>query len=184
MVYRPQNDVIDPEVAPQDETIDASSGSAENVDDSDVIGEDGRVGVNLELSEALGRREFAPPQPWLKPAAVALALLFVALTGWNIWRLTHPASILPTPTPFQVKQALYLGVMRVEAYRKVHGVTPERLEDAGLPSDSGYTYGRIDSKHYNLAFERDGRSFDYNSDVPVESAFGSPKEMLSIGGSR
>jgi hypothetical protein len=184
MNYRPLNDVIDPEVTPQDETVEPSGGPAEDRDDGYVIGEDGRGVVNLELSEAFGRREFAPPRPWLKPAAVALALLFVALTCWNVWRLTHPASMLPTPTPFQVKQALYLGVMRVEAYRKIHGVAPERLEDAGLPSDSGYAYGRIDSKHYNLSFERDGRSFDYDSDIPVETAFGSPKEMLNIGGSQ
>lgn len=182
--YRPLNDLIDPEVAPEDETIVPAEGQPAPVDDGYVIGEDGRGVVNLELSEALGRRETAPVRPWLKPLAFALVAACLALTAWNVMRLMRPAAAIPDPTPFQVKQALYLGVMRVEAYRRVHGATPDRLEDAGLPPDAGYAYDRVDPNHYTLSFQRDGRSFDYDSAVPVDRAFGSPKQMLQMGGPR
>lgn len=154
MAYQPLNDLIDPDVPAEGEAQpqDAARGTE---DDARVIGEDGRALVNLEVSEKLGRK-LPPPKPWAKPAAVGLLILFAGLTAWNATHLGKVTSIVPPPTPFQVKQALYLGTMKIEAYRKVHGATPKSLVDAGIAEDSGYAYSRIDPGHYVLVFEAGG----------------------------
>ena len=83
-----------------------------------------------------------------------------------------------------MKQTLYLGVMRVDQYRRERGVTPESLRDAGLPPGAGYAYQRIDPWHYVLAFENGGAKLEYDSAVPREKFFGSPREVLSMGGTQ
>ena len=79
------------------------------------------------------------------------------------------------------KQALYLGVMKIEAYRRVHGVAPDTMMEAGLAAGSGYGYTRVDSAHYVLVFEDRTARQTYDSSTPIRNAFGPPKEMFALG---
>ena len=182
MKYRTMYDDIDPDVVPEENEGERSAHPSS--DDQYVIGEDGRKVVNIELSVALGRK-VEKPKSWVKPSAAVLGVLFLGLTAWNVFHFTHPTLGLPTPTPFQIKQALYLGALRVEAYRKVHGVVPDTLSQAGLPEDAGYTYKRAGAGHYRLSFERGGPGVQYDdATMTLDAYFGSPKTMLAMGGSR
>jgi hypothetical protein len=182
MAYQPLNDLIDPDV-PAEGEASLEKAAPETANDTPVIGEDGRALVNLEISEQLGRKHPAP-KPWVKPAAVALVVAFAGLTTWNLTHLGQVTPIVSKPSPFQVKQALYLGAMKIEAYRKVHGATPGSLTDAGIPDDSGYAYSRTDPGRYVLVFEADGQRVEYDSVVELERYFGTPQQMLTMGGSR
>jgi hypothetical protein len=118
----------------------------------------------------------------VKLLAVVLAVGFVVLTGWNVKRAASGPPPLPKPTAVQVKQTLYMGVMRIELYRRDHGgVTPETLPDADLPVNVGYTYLRIDAWHYVIGFENGGQKLEYDSSIPRETFFGAPKALLSMG---
>jgi hypothetical protein len=182
MAYQPLNDLIDPDVPAEGEGA-TEQAAPETGDDTPVIGEDGRALVNLEISEQLGRQHPAPKR-WVKPAAIALLVVAAGLTAWNLAHLGRVKPIVSKPTPFQVKQALYLGALKVEAFRKVHGATPESLTDAGITDDSGYAYSRTDPGRYVLVFEADGQRVEYDSVVELERYFGTPQQMLTMGGSR
>ena len=185
MQYRPLNDLIDPEVVPEDGRLVPAEDGAPESDDGYVIGEDGRGVVNLELSEALARRSGRrKPPPVVKILAAALGFLCVGLTVWNLARFASGPAALPQPSPFHVKQALYLGALKIEAFRKIHGTTPETLTDAGIPDQAGYAYRRIDATHYALSFAVGSSKAEYDSGVSLERAFGTPREMLATGGAR
>jgi hypothetical protein len=182
MKYQPQHDLIDPEVAPApvgfqyhvdvDDAPDAPN-------DAYVIGEDGVV---VQAPDAQAPTDsHNGPKPWAKPAAFVLVALFVAMTAWNLTHLIKGPPPRPNPTPFQVKQALYLGVMKIDTFRREHGVTPDSLTEAGLPEPGPYGYRRIDSTHYVISFDGNGAKLEYNSDDSKESFFGSPKELLTMG---
>jgi hypothetical protein len=66
----------------------------------------------------------------------------------------------------------------------VHGVTPGSLAEAGLPEDAGYGYRRIDPLHYAVSFQGNGPKLDYDSSISKDRYFGSPQEILSMGGSK
>ncbi len=74
--------------------------------------------------------------------------------------------------------------MRIDAYRRVHGVVPETLAAAGLPEADAYAYQRLDPTHYRLSFHGGGSKLDYDSSEPKESFFGSPRELLTMGDSK
>lgn len=179
MKYQPQHDLIDPEV-PSPETVFEYEGDddPEAPNDAYVIGEHGNT-VQGPLAGA--GKDATGPKAWAKPAAFLLVTLAVALTIWNLNRVVSGPAPPPEPSSFQVKQALYLGVMKVDAYRRVHGVTPDSLTAAGLPDTAGYAYRRIDPAHYVLAFGVSGPKLEYDSSVPKEGFFGSPREMLTMG---
>jgi hypothetical protein len=106
------------------------------------------------------------------------------MTGWNLSRLIEGPPPPPKPTEFQTKQALYLGVMKIDAYRRVHGVTPDTLEAVGLPAEGAYAYQRVSPTRYVLSFQGNGPKTEYDSSVSKEQFFGSARDMLTIGGSR
>ena len=183
MKYQSQHDVIDPEVQPRvtgfeydgDDIPDAPS-------DAYVIGENGDT-VREPDAEAANESP-ARPKPWARPVAFLLGALFVVMTVWNLSRLLQDPPVPPKPSPFQAKQALYLGVMKIDAYRRVHGVTPDTLADAGLPRTGPYAYRRIDPSHYVVSFGGDGPRLEYDSNEPKERFFGSPQDILTMGDSK
>ena len=179
MKYQPLHDLIDPDVPARGAVVEAVDPDAPN--DAYVIGENGAT-VQRPDERGPGADEAEAPRAWVRPAAAGLGLLFVVLTAWNLSRAARGPARPPQPTAFQVKQALYLGVMKVEAYRRVHGAAPEALSEAGLPGDAGYEYQRIGPTHYVLTFRADGSKVDYDSAIGVERFFGSPKDILKIGG--
>lgn len=184
MKYQPLNDLIDPDVVAEDAVIpEVVEDDPDAPNDAYVIGEHGNTVQAPDAALAGEDDETAKPRRWVRPAAVLLFAACVALTVWNFSRLLAGPPVPPQPTPFQVKQALYLGVMRVEAYRRIHGVTPDGLGDVGL-STPPYAYARVDTTSYTIAFDNAATRLEYDSSVPMGKFFGSPQEMLTIGGSK
>jgi hypothetical protein len=181
MKYRSQYDLFDPEVVVDGAEVEAAV-DPDAPDDAYTIGEHGNT-VKAPDADARAGADDAP-KPWVKPLAVVLAVLFLTLTGWNVNRVLKGPPPLPKPNAIQVKQTLYMGVMRIDAYRRVHNVTPETLAEADLPENAGYTYQRVDGWHYILGFQNGGPKLEYDSVVPKESFFGSPQALLSIGGTQ
>jgi hypothetical protein len=180
MKYQSQHDLMDPDVQPEDAEPEAEHDPGA-VDDAYVIGEHGSTVQVLDVKPAKKSKRGA--KAWVQPLGVALGVVFVGMTVWNLSRLLgNPPP--PTPSPFQVKQALYLGVMKIDAYRRVHGVTPGALAEAGLPEEAGYSYRRIGPMHYALSFEGNGPKLEYDSNISKDRFFGSPQDILSMGGSK
>jgi hypothetical protein len=117
------------------------------------------------------------------PAAVLLAVACVGLTVWNITRLASGAAPSPPPSAFQVKQALYLGVMKVEAYRRTHKVTPNDLQDVGL-TEPPYSYRRVSPSEYAIGLNLAGQQLEFSSRMSMQTFFGSPKDMLAMRGAQ
>jgi|RhiMethySRZTD1v2_1073278.scaffolds.fasta_scaffold79878_4 hypothetical protein len=160
MTYRQPNDLIDPDLVGTDSTpLDAL-----------LIGENGAT-----VSAPPGT-----PKTWVMPVALLLAAAALGLTVWNATRFLQGPPVPPVPTPVEAKQALYLGVMKIDAYRRVHGATPDTMMDAGLAAGSGYSYMRVDSGHYVLVFEDRTARQTYDSTTPIRNAFGPPKEMFAL----
>ncbi len=74
--------------------------------------------------------------------------------------------------------------MKIDAYRRVHGVVPDSLADAGLPEADAYAYERVNPTRYVLSFTNGGPKLEYDSSDSKESFFGSPKDMLTMGDSK
>jgi hypothetical protein len=179
MKYQPQNDLIDPDVPLPDSEFDYDGSENPNTpSDAYVIGEGGSSGPP-PIIVTTGTRYAS--KWWVKPAAFALFAAFIALTTWNLSRVVKGPGAPPVPTPFELKQALYLGVMKIDAFRRVHGATPNTLTEAGLPDDGTYMYKRLDADHYTLSFRAHGPQFEYNSRDSKDTYFGSPQLILSMG---
>jgi len=182
MKYQPLHDLIDPDVPAEGAAVEPPQDDPDAPNDAYVIGAHGHTvqAPDGRGVAAVGTRSRA----WVKPAAILLSIACVGLTAWNFARLIQGPAAPPKPTPFQVRQALYLGVLKVEAYRRVHGVTPTGLTDASLPDPGPYSYQRLNPSHYVLGFQADGPREQYDSAIPMEQVFGSPEKMLAMGGAR
>lgn len=183
MKYQSQHDLIDPEV-PTPATAFGPEGDHEDggPNNAYVIGEHGHT---VQMPDAEADTESQPgPKPWAQPVGAVLGVLFVVMTMWNLSRLLGDPPPPPRPSEFQVKQALYLGVMKIDAYGRVHGVTPASLAEAGLLETDGYGYRRIDLSHYVVSFQGNGPKLEYDSDQSKDRFFGSPQEILTMGASR
>lgn len=182
MTYSQRHKDIDPDVTPSGFALVLDDDNPNAPNDAFVIGAD------MEQVRAPDANSYvdqeAGPKPWVKPVALVLALACVALTVWNLTRLAQGAPPPPLPTAFQFKQALYLGVMKIDAYQRVHGVVPQELADAGLLDAGPYIYERLGDSHYRMTFANNGLKLVYDSGDPKESFFGSPKEILTMGGSK
>ena len=181
MKYQPLNDLIDPDIP--------ASGTVQSVqDDPDAPNDAYEIwahGHTVRAPDARARGDVASKsRAWVKPAAILLSIACVGLTVWNLARLIQGPAAPPKPTSFQLRQALYLGVLKVEAYRRVHGVTPSNLTDASLPDPGPYTYQRINPSHYVLSFQGDGPNERYDSATPMAQVFGPPEKVLSMGGAQ
>jgi hypothetical protein len=184
MKYQPQHDLIDPEVPAPDKALDhVKNDVPETVDDAYVIGEHGNSIREVDLDVSV--KANARLNRWAKPAAFGLMALFLVLTVWNLSHFIQGSPAPPKPTPFQSKQALYLGVMKIDAYRRMHGgITPEMLTEAGFSEDGAYAYNRVSPTRYVLSFRNGGSKLEYDSNEPKELFFGSPNDMLTMGGSK
>lgn len=181
MKYRSQLDELDPEYPAPDV---APVEDPDTPNDAYVIGERGNTERAPDAAAKPGADKDGPKQ-WVMPAAFVLSAAFVGLTVWNVSRAVSGPPPPPKPSPFQVKQALYLGVMRVDAYKRTHGgITPETLLDAGLSDTGGYSYVRIDPTRYVLSFRVEGPKLEYDSNDPKESFFGDKQQILSMGGAK
>jgi hypothetical protein len=184
MKYRPLNDLIDPDV-PAFDGINAPEGLADpdSGNDAYVFDEHGHTVSRPDNDKSKAEQEVDGRMRWGLPVAIALVAACVILTGWNITRLASGGPPAPNPSPFQIKQGLYLGVMRVEAFRRSHGVTPDDAPDVGL-TDPPYHYTRVSSTEYTLGLEAHGQKIEYSSRMSMQHFFGSPKEMLAMGGAQ
>ena len=183
MKYQTQQNRIDresPSSALQFEFEDHDT--SENPDDAYVIGANGDIVGGADLRAASEPQEST--KAWVKPAAFVLVALFAVLTLWNGVRFVQGPPPPPKPSPFRAKQALYLGVMKIDAYRRVNGIVPETLADAGLPEADAYAYQHLSPTHYILSFGGGGSKLEYDSSEPRERFFGSAKDMLTMGDSK
>ena len=176
--YQTLNDLIDPDVPAADAPVPAPEPDPDAPEDAYVIGAPGKM--ILKLRDDAGKDQDGKDKlkRWVKPAAVLSAVVFVALTAWNISKLTQGPPVPPAPSPLQIKQALYMGAIKVEAYRREHGVTPETAHDIGLASP--YSYTRINPYTYVVAVDLHGAKLEYDSTVALEKFFGTPQQMLSV----
>jgi hypothetical protein len=184
MKHRTQHSMIDPDAPTSalEFEFEDHDDVPELHDDTYVIGANGDI--IKEGSDQAASQSQETTKRWAKPAAFVLVALFVVLTCWNVVRFVQGPPLPPKPSPFQSKQALYLGVMKLDAYRRVHGVVPDSLKDAGLPEAEGYTYERVNPTRYVLTFRNGGSKLEYDSSEPKEQFFGSPKDMLNMGDSK
>jgi hypothetical protein len=178
MKYQPLNDLIDPDVPAFDAPAPEPVADPDALEDAYVIGEHGNTVVTLG-AEPSAKKERGP-RKWVRPAAIALTVFCAGLTIWNVSRALQGPPPPPPLTQFQVKQTLYLGVMKIEAYRREHGVSPANGQDAGLISPP-YAYARVDTNGYTLSVDLHGSRMQYSSAVPVERVFGTASEMLKMG---
>jgi hypothetical protein len=183
MKYQSQHDLLDPDVpSPQTDVDVDGNDDSDAPSDAYVIGEDGKS--VREIDAHATRRSRGGPSRWAKSAAVASVVLFVVMTFWNLSSLLQDPPAPPKPTPFQAKQALYLGVLKIDAYRRVHGVAPDSLADAGLPEAGTYAYRRVGPTRYVLSFGGNASKLEYDSNQSKAQFFGSPTDMLTMGGSK
>lgn len=183
MKYQPLHDLIDPEVPAEGSVFDNPvNDDPDAPNDAFVIGAHGRT---VQAPDKAGRMDrHSGTKPWVPVLAFVVSVACVGLTVWNVNRLLAGPPAPPKPTQFQIKQALYLGVMRIDAYRRVHGVTPRSLSDAGLPDVGPYSYQRVDPTHYVISYRSDAATLDYDSDTTKEQFFGAPEQILTMGGSQ
>ena len=186
MKYQPLHDTIDPE--PKGSGLELEfefdeTDESEIPDDAYVIG---RNGHPITGPDAVASSDSKPlvPHRWAKPLAFVSVALFVVLTVWNLGRVAQGPPLPPKPTAFQSKQALYMGVMKIDAYRRVHGVVPETLAQAGIAGSDAYEFKYVSPTRYVLSFRNRGLKVEYDSIEPKERFFGSPKDMLTMGDSR
>jgi hypothetical protein len=182
MKYQPQHDLLDPDVQPESAGEPEGDHDPNAVNDAYVIGEHGNTVQVVDVKPA--KKSKRGPKAWVRPISIGLGVVFVGMTVWNLSRLLGGPPPPPTPTPFQNKQALYLGVMKIDAYWRVHGVTPTSLAEAGVPEEGGYSYSRIDPTRYALSFQGSGPKLEYDSNMSKKQFFGSPQDILSMGGSK
>ena len=180
MKYQPLNDLIDPEVPAAGAPVPEPAPDPDALEDAYVIGEHGNTVQHpgAETKDEKKDTDKNKVKRWVKPLAILSAAACVALTVWNLSKLVQGPPVPPAPSPFQVKQALYMGAIRVEAYRREHGVTPETVADSGLASPP-YTYTRLNPNTYALSVQLHGTKLEYDSTVPLEKFFGTPQEMLN-----
>ncbi|HEX6852811.1 MAG TPA: hypothetical protein VF139_15550 [Candidatus Polarisedimenticolaceae bacterium] len=122
------------------------------------------------------------PPGGLRPAFTIIALL-VILVGGAYLLLPPPPVAAPVPRDeAATTKALYLGVLKIEAYRKLNGMLPFEMEVANIRRKDGYAYERVDDRHYVLTFrEADGRQMSFDSHTPIERFFGPPEAVLGDG---
>ena len=181
MTLRLHHELLDPDVPPPD--LDAEGPGRPDVPNDHYVIEEGGSSVKSTIIITSDKPKKRGKQ-WVKPAAYGLCALFVALTAWNLFRWIGGSAERPAPSPFQLKQALYLGVMKVDAYRRAHGFTPSSIAVLDLPQNA-YEYRRVNADQYVLAFRtEDGQRFEYNSRSPKEAIFGPSQSILSMGASK
>jgi hypothetical protein len=179
MKFQSQHDLMDPDVQPEPQEEEHDPGA---VDDAYVIGEHGNTVQVLDVKPA--RKSKRGRKAWARQIAIGLGLVFVGMTVWNLSRLLGGPPPPPTPSPFKQKQALYLAVMKIDTYRRLHGVTPSSLAEAGVSEEGGYSYRRINPTQYVVSFQGNGPKLEYDSNISKDRFFGSPQEILSMGGSK
>ena len=117
MKVRTQYDAFDPDVRPSDPMLEFEQDpdvldAPDAPDDAYTIDKHGNT-VKDPLGAAASVDQ--APKAWVMPLAILLVITCVGLTAWNVNRAVSGPPPLPQPTATQVKQTLYLGVMRVDA---------------------------------------------------------------------
>jgi hypothetical protein len=118
----------------------------------------------------------------LRPAFVIVAFLIIIIGGAYLLVPPPPVAAPKPRDEAATTKTLYLGVLKIEAYRKLNGMLPYEMEVANIRRKDGYSYERLDDRHYLLTFrESDGRTMSFDSHTPIERFFGPPEAVLGGG---
>lgn len=118
----------------------------------------------------------------LRPAFTIVAFLVIIIGGAYLLVPPPPVSAAKPRDEAATTRTLYLGVLKIEAYRKLNGMLPFEMEVANIRRKDGYAYERLDDRHYVLTFrEADGRTLSFDSRTPIERFFGPPEAILGNG---
>jgi hypothetical protein len=133
-----------------------------------------------EAAERASQRRQPPrrrqPRRWL----VVLVPVFVALTAWNVIRLTRsPEVATPGEEAASARFSVYLVAQEVEAYRRANGALPSSLEDINADIE-GITFQPADTG-YTLSASVDGETITYRSGADL-TPFWAAYDALSQGG--
>ncbi len=138
------------------------------------------------LKQDAAQRASAPVRPvprtqlgrWL----VVLAPVFVALTAWNVIRLTRsPEVVTQAEEAAATRFSIYLVAQEIEAYRREHGVLPPSLEEINADIE-GVTFAPVDTG-YVLSGTVAGETITYRSGADL-TPFWTAYDALPQGGAR
>jgi hypothetical protein len=123
-----------------------------------------------------------PPRKQFGRWLIVLAPVFVALTAWNVIRLTRsPELVTPTEEAAAIRFSIYLVAQEIEGYRREHGVLPPSLEEINADIE-GVTYSPADTG-YVLSGTAAGETITYRSGADL-TPFWSAYDALPQGGVR
>ncbi|MEK6596722.1 MAG: hypothetical protein AABY91_00205 [Gemmatimonadota bacterium] len=117
--------------------------------------------------------------PWL----LALLVVGIAVTAWNVVRLRRPVEVFTGAERVASAEArLMLTSVAIAAFRDSAGRLPQSLDEAGLTDEEDVSY-RLEDGLYRLIIQVQGRAIEYQSGEDIGRLVKS-FEAMSIGGVR
>jgi hypothetical protein len=141
--------------------------------------------ADILKQDAADRASTRVPPPRRKQLGrwlVVLVPVFVALTAWNVIRLTGSREVATQAEEAAATRfSIYLVAQEIEAYRREHGVLPPSLEDFNADIE-GITFTPVDTG-YVLSGTVAGETITYRSGSDL-TPFWSAYDALPQGGDR
>ena len=117
--------------------------------------------------------------PWL----LALLVVGIAVTAWNVIRLRRPVEVFTGAEQVASAEArLMLTSVAIAAFRDSAGRLPQSLDEAGLTDEEDVTY-RLEDGLYRLIIQVQGRAIEYQSGEDI-SRLTRSFEAMTAGGKR
>ena len=153
MKYQPQHDVIDPEVPPPENwTLEPEGARSDAPTTTPTSSGSTEASVQVPTSQP-AKKSKRRLKAWVQPLGIVLDARVRRADGLEPEPAPRRSAAPPPPSPFQVKQALYLGVMKIDAYRRGprrHSEHAQRRR--AFPRRAATATSRIDPQHYVLSF--------------------------------
>jgi hypothetical protein len=138
--------------------------------------------LKRDAADRASTRVAPPPRRQFGRWLVVLVPVFVALTAWNVIRMTRsPEVATPAEMAAATRFSIYLVAQEVEAYRREHGMLPSSLEAINADIE-GVTFEPVDTG-YVLSGTVAGETITYRSGADL-TPFWSAYDALPQGGDR
>lgn len=116
--------------------------------------------------------------PWL----LALLVVGIAITAWNVIRLRRPVEVFTGAEQIASAEArLMLTAVAISAFRDSAGRLPQSLDEAGL-TDEDVSY-RLEDGLYRLIIQVQGRAIEHQSGEDI-GRLAKSFEAMTVGGVR